>query len=81
MLADLTFNLSDRQNPSLPNIFATTVSSMSELDDQLRIMASNPDAPPCRLNPKASPVVLIFGGQANRTVDLNNDAYESSAPN
>ncbi|KAI1499966.1 hypothetical protein F5X99DRAFT_430171 [Biscogniauxia marginata] len=79
ILADLAFHLSDRQNRSLPNIFVTTVSSMSELDDQLRIGASNPDLSPCSLNPKPNPVVLIFGGQTTRSVGLNRDVYESSA--
>ena len=79
MLADLTFNLSDKQNRTLPNMFTTTVSSLSELDNQLRIVASNPDSSLCQLNPKPNPVILIFGGQTARCVGLNKQVYDSSA--
>ncbi|QGA14805.1 hypothetical protein EYB26_002461 [Talaromyces marneffei] len=78
-LADFAFNLSDRQNRSLPNIMATSVSSMSELDDQLRIVASVPDSAPSQTavtNPK--PIVLAFGGQTNRSVGLNPAVTEAS---
>lgn len=78
-LADFAFNLSDRQNRSLSNIVATTVSSMSELDDQLRILSSVPDSAPAQTavaNPK--PIVLAFGGQTNRSVGLNPAVTEAS---
>ncbi|KAL2821206.1 hypothetical protein BJX63DRAFT_427879 [Aspergillus granulosus] len=78
-LADFAFNLADRQNRSLPNIVATTVSSMSELDDQLRIVSSMPDSAPAQTavtNPK--PIVLAFGGQTNRSVGLNPAVTEAS---
>lgn len=78
LLADVAFNLSDRQNRTLPNMFATAVSSLSELDSQLRAAASNPDSAICQVNPKPKPVVLVFGGQAARSVGLSKSAYESS---
>ncbi|KAL9079841.1 MAG: hypothetical protein Q9157_001297 [Trypethelium eluteriae] len=79
LLADLTFNLSEKQNRSLPNIFTTTVSSLSDLDDQLRTVASNPGLPLCQTNPKPNPIVLVFGGQTTRSVGLNKQVYETSA--
>ena len=79
MLADLTFNLSDKQNRTLPNMFAMTVSSLLDLDAQLRIVASNPDSSFCQNNPKPNPVILIFGGQTARSVGLNKQVYDTSA--
>jgi acyl transferase domain-containing protein/acyl carrier protein/SAM-dependent methyltransferase len=77
-LADLAFTLGDKQNRSLPYIVATTVSSMSELDDQLRVVASVPGEAPSQPACKAKPVVLAFGGQTNRFVGLNKAVLESS---
>lgn len=78
LLADITFNLSDRQNRTLPNMFATAVSSLSELDSQLRTVASNPDLAIRQVNPKSKPVVLVFGGQSSRSVGLSKSVYKSS---
>ncbi|KAL8653733.1 MAG: hypothetical protein Q9210_001920 [Variospora velana] len=79
ILADIAFNLSDRQNRNLPNMLAVTVNSMSELDDQLRVAASNSDSSLCNVNPKPKPLILAFGGQTNRSIGLNKDVYSSSA--
>lgn len=79
MLADFTFNLSDKQNRTLPNTFATTVSSLVDLDAQLRTIASNPDSSLCQNNTKPNPVILIFGGQTARSVGLNKHVYNTSA--
>lgn len=79
VLADLTFNLSDKQNRTLPNMFATTVSSLLDLEDQLRMVASNPDSSLCQTNPKPNPVILTFGGQTARSVGLNKHVYDTSA--
>ena len=78
ILADIAFNLCDRQNRNLPNMLAVTADSISELDDQLRIAASSPDSGLCGSNPKPKPLVLAFGGQTNRSVGLNKDVYSSS---
>ena len=79
ILADLTFNLSDKQNRTLPNMFATTVSSLSDLDDQLRFVASRPDSSLCQINPKPNPIILIFGGQTARSIGLNKHVFDTSA--
>jgi acyl carrier protein len=78
-LADFAFNLADQQNRSLPNIVATSVSSMSELDDQLRIVSSVPDSAPAQTAvTNSKPIVLAFGGQTNRSVGLNPAVTEAS---
>ena len=79
MLADLTFNLSDKQNRILPNMFATTVSSLSDLDDQLRIVVASPDSSLCQSNPKPNSIILTFGGQTARSLGLNKRVYDTSA--
>ncbi|KAK1674046.1 hypothetical protein BDP55DRAFT_613354 [Colletotrichum godetiae] len=79
ILADLASNLSQRQNRTLPNMLATTVSSLSELENHLQIVASYPESPVCQTNPKPNPVVLIFGGQTSRSVGLSKHVYDSSA--
>ncbi|KAL8919930.1 MAG: hypothetical protein Q9172_004723 [Xanthocarpia lactea] len=78
ILADLAFNLSDRQNRTLSNVLAVTVNSMAELDDQLRITASGSDASHRNSNPKPKPLILSFGGQTNRYIGLNKDVYGAS---
>ena len=78
ILADIAFSLSDRQNRTLPTFLAATVSSMAELDDQLRIAASSPDSSHCTLHSKPKPLILAFGGQTNRSIALNDDVYRSS---
>ncbi|KAK2879438.1 Type I Iterative PKS [Arthroderma sp. PD_2] len=78
-LADLACNLNDKQNQSLSYAVATTVSTMKELDDQLRIVASVPGAPPSYQAPdKPKPVILVFGGQTNRYIGLNKMVLETS---
>lgn len=78
ILADIAFSLSDRQNRTLPTFLAATVSSMAELDDQLRIAASSSDSSLCTLHSKPKPLILAFGGQTNRSIGLNEDVYSSS---
>ncbi len=77
-LADLAFNLSDKQNRALPNMLAFSVAGMSDLDEQLRIAASNHESPLSRPNPKPNPVILVFGGQTSRSIGLSESVYESS---
>ncbi|KAL8784357.1 MAG: hypothetical protein Q9213_004009 [Squamulea squamosa] len=79
ILADIAFNLSDKQNRTLPNMLAATVRSMAELDDQLRIAASSSGSSLCNLNTKPKPLILAFGGQTNRSIGLSQDVYSSSA--
>lgn len=82
-LADTAFNICDRQNRSLPHIYATTVSSIAELDQELHVAESQPAAQalPDQTNDISSrpnPVVLVFGGQSNRQLALSRNVYHSS---
>lgn len=79
ILADLTFNLCNKQNRTLPKVFATTISSLLDLDGQLRVVASNPESSLCQTSPKPNPIILVFGGQTARSVGLNKHVYETSA--
>ncbi|KAG7058454.1 polyketide synthase [Colletotrichum scovillei] len=79
ILADLAFNLSERQNRTLPNMLATTASSLSELENQLQVVTFNSESPLCQISPKPNPVVIIFGGQTSRSVGLSKHVYDSSA--
>lgn len=83
ILAATAFNICDRQNRSLPHIFATTVSSIAELDQELHVAESHPasQALPEWTNNTSSrpnPVVLVFGGQSSRQLALSRDIYHSS---
>lgn len=71
-LADLAFNLADKQNRSLPHALITNTSSLTELSEQLRVCAS------VQLPPQTKPVVLAFGGQTTNTVNLCKSVYDSS---
>ena len=78
LLPNLAFNLSHKQNRSLPNIFATAAVSLEEVDDQLRVAATTSDTPNCHTITKPKPVVLAFGGQTNRFIGLCEDVYHTS---
>ncbi|XXG99455.1 hypothetical protein Hte_005794 [Hypoxylon texense] len=71
--ADIAFNLSYRQNRDLPMIFTSALSSLSQLDTQLQIVASNPDT---HVNPKSKPAVLLFSGQNSLYIGLDKATYD-----
>jgi len=74
-IADIAFNLADRQNRALPHVFAHTVTSFSELDGHLANAISNPAE---YETGKRRPVVLAFGGQTTRSIGLSKEVYDSS---
>lgn len=77
-LSNLAFELAKTQDQSLQQAFMTSVSSVAELKDRLRIAASNPEKEPCLSVTKTpNPVVLLFGGQTNRFIGLDQDTYQS----
>ncbi|KAF2964213.1 hypothetical protein GQX73_g9357 [Xylaria multiplex] len=78
-LADIAFNLSEKQNRMLPKALVATVSNLSELDEQLRITASAPDGQIYNAHPEPRRVVLTFGGQINRFIGLSKSVYDGSA--
>lgn len=72
-LADLAFNLADKQNRSLPHALVATTTSLAELNEQLGACSS------IQLPAQTKPVVLCFGGQSTNTVTLCKSVYYSSA--
>lgn len=72
VLADLTYSLSAKQNPSLPHLFTTTAATLPELEQKLA--SASPSS-----RPAAKPVVLVFGGQTNNHVGLSESVYNHSA--
>lgn len=75
-LSSLAFNLADKQNRSLSHVISTTVSDLTELNSQLAAGASGNLSP--KVNAKAKPVVLCFGGQVNNAVGLSKEVYDAS---
>jgi len=78
LLIDITFNLAEKQNPSLPHILSMTVSSLSELDEQLNTGAIESNTSYVQVPSKTKPLVLVFGGQVSSFVGLSKDLYETS---
>lgn len=77
-LGNIAFELARIRNQSLQQAFITSVSSVAELKGQLRIATSNTEKEPCfSIDRKPNPVILLFGGQINRFVGLDRDAYQS----
>ncbi|KAK6074459.1 polyketide synthase (beta-ketoacyl synthase) [Seiridium cupressi] len=76
-LSSVIFNLTDRGNHSLPHNFATTVSSVQDLQAKLEMTAagSGPVITPAQ-EPK--PVVLVLGGQESDLIGLSENVYQSS---
>lgn len=77
LLASFTFNLAERLNRSLPHTLITTVTSLSDLKDQLA-SASKSEVFASQVTVKAKPVVLVFSGQAGRTISLDEGIYHAS---
>ncbi|KAL2851871.1 hypothetical protein BJY01DRAFT_244804 [Aspergillus pseudoustus] len=78
-LSALTFHLANRQNRSFPHALITSVSSQSELREQLSATAD--DRSSCLQSnvPTAKPVVFVFGGQTRTSIGLSWKVYDSSA--
>ena len=76
LLANLAQELATKQNRALPHVLATTAAALSELDDKFGAVANEPSAQMLQMSRKAKPVVLVFSGQVNDAVDLNQNLYE-----
>jgi acyl transferase domain-containing protein/SAM-dependent methyltransferase/aryl carrier-like protein len=74
-IADIAFNLADRQNRALPYVLAHIVTSFSELDGHLASVTSDSVE---NETGKRRPVVLAFGGQTTRSIGLRKEGYDSS---
>jgi acyl carrier protein len=72
-LADIAFNLSEKQNRDLSHIFSVAVTDSSDLYKRLDLQDQDLSLP----NPEAKPVILVFGGQQRKTVTMERDVYDS----
>ena len=79
LVADIAFNLADKQNRSLPHTLITAVASLVELNDVLIEAASGSSRLVSQVEARPKPIVLAFGGQVNNAVGLNKGVYEGSA--
>ena len=59
-------------------MLATTVFNLSDLNDQLRVIVSNPKFLFCQISFKPNPIILIFNNQTARSVNLNKHVYDTS---
>ena len=78
LLADISFALANKQNMSFPHIFATTATTLEELDDKLQALETITDSAPSAAT-KAKPIILAFGGQTSRFIGLSEDSYNDSS--
>ena len=72
VLADVTYNLARKQNPSHDHTFITTADSLEDLNERLASAELSSKSQP-------KPVVLVFGGQTSNHVGLSKDIYQASA--
>ena len=77
LLSDLTFNLADRGNHSLPHVTATTVTDNTDLQNKLEAAASGLNPFQSEIPKKLMPVVLVFGGQESDMIGISEQFYQS----
>jgi acyl transferase domain-containing protein/acyl carrier protein/SAM-dependent methyltransferase len=77
LLADLTFNLADRANHSLPHVLSTSVVDMADLERKLGDLVSGLNNLKSEIPPKIKPVILVFGGQENDFVGISEEFCQS----
>ncbi|CAI6335373.1 unnamed protein product [Periconia digitata] len=71
---NIAYHLSRRRNPKLPFSLCTTISSLGEL----RRLCESADTLQIKESPeKATPVVLLFGGQTGKRVQASQALYDS----
>ncbi|KIA75343.1 polyketide synthase [Aspergillus ustus] len=78
-LSDLAFYLANRQNRSFPHALITSVSSQSELREQLSAVVEERSSCLQSSASTTKPVVFVFGGQTSTSIGLSGKVYDSSA--
>ena len=76
LTSDLTFNLADRANHSLPHIVSTAITDIHDLEEKLTTAASGTSTITA---PSPKPAVLVFGGQESDFIGISEDVYQSSS--
>ncbi|PMD39228.1 BcPKS19, polyketide synthase [Hyaloscypha variabilis F] len=77
LLSDLTFNLADRANHSLPYTFSTTVTDVTDLENKLAEAASASTEFRTESPQIQKPVVLVFSGQENDFIGISEEFCQS----
>ena len=77
VLASLAFSLSRQHNQDLTNTLLIKAGSIHQLQAQLRIQTLESNT--IFQKPKASPVVLCFGGQVSESVALDKSLWQNSS--
>ncbi|KAL8662082.1 MAG: hypothetical protein Q9202_005056 [Teloschistes flavicans] len=77
LLANVAYNLAKKQNRSLESSFTFTADSIEALGEQLEAASLRSDSFNQTAGP-GRPVVLCFGGQSGRQVQVSEDLYRSS---
>ena len=77
LLSEVTFNLSDRQNFSLSQVLAATITDLGDLSKKLEAAASAPDSLQVQIPVNPMPLVLVFGGQEGDTIGISESFYQS----
>lgn len=75
LLSDLSFNLADRANHSLPHVLSTAITDMYDLEQKLATAVSGISV----TTSSPQPAVLVFGGQETDFVGISKDIYQSSS--
>ena len=76
LMSDLTFNLADRANHSLPQILSVIVTDLHDLEEKLAIVVSGTSIATL---PTPKPAVIVFGGQESDFIGVSEDVYRSSS--
>ncbi|KAI2605503.1 putative polyketide synthase [Hypoxylon fragiforme] len=79
VVPNVTFNLADRINPTLPHTVSETVTSIEDLEKVLREVASGSKSFQREVSKDPKPVVLVFGGQDGDVIGLSEELYSSTA--
>lgn len=77
LMSDLTFNLADRANHSLPHMLSTTVTDVTDLKTKLAEAVSGSIEFKSEVPQNPKPVVLVFGGQENDFIGISEQFCES----
>ncbi|KAI9864364.1 MAG: Type I Iterative PKS [Trichoglossum hirsutum] len=77
LLACVAFNMAQKQNRSFPHILTITAATLADLRDQIAEGASGTSKYQLQITTPAKPVVLVFGGQINKTIGLDKDVYDA----
>jgi acyl transferase domain-containing protein/SAM-dependent methyltransferase/acyl carrier protein len=77
LLSDMTFNLADRANHSLPHTISTVVTDITDLETKLAEVVSGSTGSKSETPQNSKPVVFVFGGQENDFIGISEEFCNS----